>query len=165
MKIVKMTRIGKMPVYDLTVSDNHQYCLKNKVVSHNTGGMLSSNAVWIIGREQEKDGDDLTGYKFKIKIEKSRLVREKSVFPITVTFDGGISKWSGLFDLALELGYIVKIGKGQYQLPGQEDVFSEKDVIDSSEFWESMFTNTDFKAKIKETFSLPGLKGIEHETV
>ncbi len=52
MKIANITKIGKMPVYDLSVEDQEHYVLENGVVTHNTGIMYSADNVWIIGRQQ-----------------------------------------------------------------------------------------------------------------
>jgi RecA/RadA recombinase len=78
------------------------------IVSGGTGIYYSADTIWIIGRSQEKDGTEVTGYNFNINIEKSRFVREKSRIPVTVMHKGGISKWSGLMDMALESGHVIK---------------------------------------------------------
>jgi hypothetical protein len=78
------------------------------VVSGGTGVMYSSDNVWIIGRQQEKDGDEVVGWNFVINIEKSRYTKEKTKIPILVTFEGGIDIWSGFLDNALESGHVVK---------------------------------------------------------
>ena len=115
MKIAKINRIGKRQVYDITVSDVNHYVLENGVVTHNTGLMYSANTGFIITKSQEKDGTDLIGYNFKLTVEKSRYVKEKSKLEFTVTFDGGIKTYSGLMDIALESGHVVKPNQGWYQ--------------------------------------------------
>ena len=50
----------------------------------------------------------MTGYDFIIDVEKSRFVKEKSKIPITVSWDGGIERYSGLLDVALAGGYVTK---------------------------------------------------------
>ena len=90
MKIKNIRKIGKTEVYDISVRDVEHYVLENGVVTHNTGSYYSADNIWIIGRRQTKEGDDVIGYEFIINIEKSRFVKEKSQFPLTVTFEGGI---------------------------------------------------------------------------
>ena len=101
------------------VAINHTYkeigLYPKDIVSGGTGAYYSSDAIWIVGRQQEKDGKEIKGYHFVINIEKSRHVREKAKIPITVTFEGGISKWSGLLDVAVEGGYITKPKLGLLQ--------------------------------------------------
>jgi hypothetical protein len=90
------------------------YC--KTIMSGGQGGMLSSDAVWILGKSQEKDGTELLGYTFTINIEKSRHVKEKSKLKVLVTFDGGISKYTGILELAIEAGEVIKPKNGWYQL-------------------------------------------------
>jgi RecA/RadA recombinase len=84
------------------------------IVSGGTGIYYSAQNIYIVGRQQDKDGTDLVGYNFIINVEKSRYVREKSKIPVTVSFDGGISTWSGLLDMATESGHVVKPSNGWY---------------------------------------------------
>ena len=93
---------------------NHTYkeigMFPKDIVGGGTGSYYSADTIWILGRQQDKDGTEIVGYNFIINVEKSRYVREKSKIPVTVSFDGGINKWSGLLDIALE-GNFVKIGR------------------------------------------------------
>jgi len=103
---------------------NHTYkeigLFPKDIVGGGTGSYYSSDAIWIIGRQQEKDGTEIKGYHFVINIEKSRHVREKSKIPITVMFDGGIAKFSGLMEVALKGGYLVKPKNGWYTTANPE---------------------------------------------
>jgi hypothetical protein len=85
------------------------------IISGGTGLMYSANTGFIITKSQEKEGTDLIGYNFKLTVEKSRYVKEKSKLEFTVTFDGGIKTYSGLMDIALESGHVVKPNQGWYQ--------------------------------------------------
>jgi len=144
---------------------NHTYkeigLYPKDIVSGGTGAYYSSDAIWIVGRQQEKDGKEIKGYHFVINIEKSRHVREKSKIPITVTFEGGISKWSGLLDVAEGGGYINKPKMGWYEAvdPATGEVLSEKllrakEIIDNKDFWMMMFEKTDFQDYIHTTYSM-----------
>ena len=98
---------------------NHTYqtqeMYSKAVVSGGTGIYYSADNIFIIGRQQEKDGKDVTGYNFIINVEKSRFVKEKSKIPIEVSWEEGISKWSGLLDMALESGHVIKPKVGWFQ--------------------------------------------------
>ena len=153
----------------LTIKDipllviNHTYktmeLYSKDVVSGGTGSIYSSDTIWIIGRQQEKDGTDLAGYNFVINVEKSRYVREKSKIPITVKFEGGISKWSGLLDIALESGHVVKPSNGWYSKVNletgevEEKKYRIKDT-DSNEFWKSIFLDKSFSDWIKQHYQV-----------
>ena len=103
---------------------NHTYkemaLYPRDIVSGGTGIYYSANTIWILGRQQDKDDKEIAGYHFIINVEKSRFVREKSKIPITVSFAGGIKKWSGLLDLALEAKVMAKPKNGWYQLVDPE---------------------------------------------
>jgi RecA/RadA recombinase len=144
---------------------NHTYktqeLYSKDVVSGGTGVYYSADAIWIIGRQQDKDGTELAGYHFIINIEKSRHVREKSKIPITVTFEGGISKWSGLMDISEELGYLLKPKVGWYQPVDAEtgEVMSDKlmrakELVDNKDFWVMMFEKTGLANAIKERYTM-----------
>lgn len=95
-------------------------------------------------------------------MEKSRYVKEKSKIPITVSYEGGIQKWSGLLDLAIEGGYVVKPSNGWYQLVDRTtgEVVGNKmriaDIEDNGELWKGVLTTTDFADWIKNRYTLVG---------
>ena len=127
------------------VAVNHIYMTQEKyskaVVSGGTGLYLSADTIWIIGRSQEKEDDDLSGFKFIINIEKSRFVQEKIKIPITISFEHGINTWSGLFEVALEAGIIVAGKKGWYHTVDSEtgevsETALRKSALENSaQFW------------------------------
>lgn len=143
---------------------NHTYMeigmFPKAIVGGGTGIYYSADTIWIIGRQQDKDGSEIAGYHFIINVEKSRYVKEKSKIPITVSYDGGIKKWSGLLDLALEGGYVVKPSNGWYQLVDRStgEVVGNKmraaDIEDNGPVWKSILADTDFAAWIKNKYSL-----------
>jgi hypothetical protein len=153
MKIKSITPVGKKKVYDISVKDTEHYVLENGVVVHNSSILYSSNQVFVISKSQEKDGGELSGFNFTINIEKSRFVREKSKFPFTVTFDSGINKYSGLLDIALELGFCQKPNSGWYSRVDmesgelEEKKFRLKDT-NNKEFWEPILNSDKFKQAV-----------------
>ncbi len=142
---------------------NHTYqeigLFPKAVVSGGTGIMYSADNVWIIGRQQEKDGTQVKGYNFVINVEKSRFVKEKSKIPISVTWEGGIEKWSGLTEVGLELGYVRKPKVGWYQAVNPEtgeELSGNKRMKDTltADFWKDVFEKTDFEKAIKDRYSV-----------
>ena len=155
---------------------NHTYkeigMFPKDIVSGGTGAYYSSDAIWIVGRQQEKDGKEVKGYHFIINIEKSRHVREKSKIPITVTFEGGISKWSGLLDVAEQGGYITKPKMGWYEAvdPETGEVLSDKllrakEIMDNPEFWMMMFEKTNIREYIHQKYSMALEPAMEEQDV
>ena len=103
---------------------NHTYMeigmFPKAIVGGGTGSYYSADNIFIIGRQQEKEGTEVVGYNFIINVEKSRYVKEKSKIPVTVSFDGGISRWSGLLDIAVESGHVIKPSNGWYSKVDKE---------------------------------------------
>lgn len=142
---------------------NHTYktqeTYSKDVVGGGTGIYYSSDNIWIVGRQQEKDGTELTGYNFIINIEKSRHVKEKSKIAITVSFEGGISKWSGLLEMALDSGHVIKPKNGWYQRVNLETgEISEKNYrrgdTDNKEFWNPILSSPSFSKYLEKEYIL-----------
>lgn len=143
---------------------NHTYkeigLYPKDIVGGGTGIYYSADTIWILGRQQDKDGTEIQGYHFVINVEKSRYVKEKSKIPITVSYEGGIKKWSGLLDLAIEGGYVVKPSNGWYQIVDRStgEVTGNKmraaDIEDNKSVWRQMLSDTDFAEFIKNKYTL-----------
>lgn len=125
------------------------------VVSGGTGQYYSADNILIIGRQQDKDGDELAGYNFILNVDKSRFVKEKSKIPITVSFERGISQWSGLLDLALEFGTVVKPKIGWYTRPlVPNDKNWRIKETNSPDFWNPILKTTNFSEMITAKYRL-----------
>lgn len=140
------------------VAINHSYktmeMYSKDVMSGGTGIYYSANAVWMIGRQQDKDKEaGLQGYHFIINIDKSRFVKEKSKIPISVSFNGGVEKYSGLLEIAMLGGFVTKPSVGWYQKKGDADKYREKDTY-SAEFWEPLLQNAEFKEFVKSFYTV-----------
>ena len=154
---------------------NHTYkeigMFPKDIVGGGTGSYYSADNIWILGRQQDKDGSEIAGYHFIINIEKSRYVKEKSKIPITISWEGGINKWSGLFDVALEGEYIVKPKNGWYALVDretgeiQEPNMRAKDIVNNKELWMKMFKETDFSQYIEKKHKVGFSNIIEKDEV
>ena len=139
---------------------NHTYmeiCMFPKaIVGGGTGSYYSADNIFIIGRQQEKDGTEVTGYNFIINVEKSRYVKEKSKIPVSVSFDGGISTWSGLLDLAIESKHVVKPKNGWYQRVDSDGVIEEKNYrekdTDTKDFWMPILKQKSFRDFIENKY-------------
>jgi len=142
---------------------NHTYkeisMFPKDIVGGGTGSYYSADNIYIIGRQQEKQGTEVVGYNFIINVEKSRYVREKSKIPVTVTHGGGISRWSGLLDIAIEGGFVVKPSNGWYsRVDSETGEVEEKKYrakeTDSSEFWMPILNGTKFPQYIKDRYQV-----------
>ena len=142
---------------------NHTYMeigmFPKAIVGGGTGSYYSADNIFILGRQQEKEGTEITGYNFIINVEKSRYVKEKSKIPVSVSFDGGISKWSGLLDIALESKHVVKPSNGWYSKVNsetgevEEKKYREKDT-NTSEFWTSILADQTFQEYVSNKYGV-----------
>jgi len=141
---------------------NHTYkeigMFPKDIVGGGTGSYYSADNIFIIGRQQEKEGTEVVGYNFIMNVEKSRYVKEKSKIPVTVSFDGGISRWSGLLDIALESGHVVKPSNGWYSSVDADGVVSDKKYrikeVDTKEFWLPILKQKSFQDFIKNKYQI-----------
>lgn len=152
------------------IAINHTYkeigLFPKDIVSGGTGIYYSADNIWILGRRQNKTGTEVTGYDFIVNVEKSRMVKEKSKIPISVSWDGGIERYSGLLDVALAGGFVVKPSNGWYQLvdtASGEVVGSkvrQKDTLEP-EFWSGLLSDRRFLDFIQNQYSIDRRSEIE----
>ena len=176
----QMKSLFRMVTPHLTIKDipmvvvNHTYqtmeMFSKAVVSGGTGIYYSADNIYIIGRQQEKTGQDLTGYNFIINVEKSRFVREKSKIPVEVSFEGGISKWSGLLDMAMESGHVIKPNNGWYQrvdMSTGEAVEPKSRKADTykKDFWLPILSDPTFIDWITQRYTISSSDGIMREEI
>jgi len=158
----------RMVTPHLTIKDipmvvvNHTYkeigMFPKDIVGGGTGSYYSADTIWILGRQQDKDGTEIKGYNFIINVEKSRYVKEKSKVPITVSFDGGINRWSGLIDLAIEGNFVTKPSPGWYAKINQNtgEVGDKIRFADTQkkEFWQDILTSDKFQNYVQQKYQI-----------
>ena len=152
------------------IAVNHTYkeigLFPKDIVSGGTGIYYSADNIWILGRQQDKVGTEIKGYHFVINVEKSRYVKEKSKIPISVSWEGGVQKWSGLLEVALQGQYVAKPSNGWYSRVDREtgELFEQK-VRESAtleeDFWKPIFEETDFKEFLRNKYTILNQKGVE----
>lgn len=165
----QLKSLFRMVTPHLTLKDipmvvvNHTYMeigmFPKAVVGGGTGSYYSADNIFILGRQQEKEGSEIVGYNFIINVEKSRYVREKSKIPVTVSFEGGISRWSGLLDIALESGHVIKPSNGWYQRVDMEtgEIEDKKfrfKETENKEFWSPILMSKTFREFIKQKYMI-----------
>ena len=153
---------------------NHTYqeigLFPKAIVSGGTGIYYSADNIWILGRRQNKKGTEITGYDFVINVEKSRYVKEKSKIPVTVSWEGGVEKYSGLLEVAIAGGYARKPSNGWYEgmNPATGEVLTgkkrEAETLEE-EFWASIFDATDFKEFIKKQYTIGHKEQVSMEEI
>ena len=158
----------RMVTPHLTIKDipmvvvNHTYkeigMFPKDIVGGGTGSYYSADNIYILGRQQEKDGTEITGYNFIINVEKSRYVREKSKIPVSVSFEGGINKYSGLLDVLMEGNFVSKPSPGWYAKVNQETgELGDKvrfDGTQTAEFMEPFLKDEKFKEYVTNKYGI-----------
>lgn len=146
-------KIKKIPM----VVVNHTYMeiglYPKAIVGGGTGSMYSSDTVFIVGRSQEKEGTDVVGYNFTLNVEKSRFVREKSKIPVEVSFEGGISTWSGLLDIAEAAGFVTKPKVGWFASKHGAKNYRRTET-DTAEFWLPILKDPEFQSWVMDRYKL-----------
>jgi len=141
---------------------NHTYkeigMFPKDIVGGGTGSYYSADNIYIVGRQQEKDGTEIVGYNFIINVEKSRYTKEKAKIPITVSFDGGIQRYSGLVDLAIEGGFVSKPSPGWYakidRTTGEIGDRVRFESTQTDEFWKDLLKYEPFKEYVKKKYEI-----------
>ncbi len=178
-ELKSLTRLinGKLKIKKIPcIMINHSYqtleLYSKSIVGGGTGIVYSSDTIFMIGRSQDKNDKtkEIEGYTFTITIDKSRFVKEKSKFAISVKYNGGIAKYSGLADIAEELGIITECKlediKGKpagYEFKGVQIL---KDGADRDEkFWTKVFAESKFNELAEAKFKLGAeeIKALETE--
>jgi RecA/RadA recombinase len=158
----------RMVTPHLTIKDipmvvvNHTYkeigMFPKDIVGGGTGSYYSADNIYILGRQQEKDGTEIVGYNFIINVEKSRYVKEKSKIPISVSFEGGINKYSGLLDVALDGGFVTKPANGWYAKVDKStgEIGDKKRLADTqtAEFMEPLLANAEFREYVRQRYEI-----------
>ena len=153
---------------------NHTYkeigLFPKDIVGGGTGIYYSADNIWILGRQQDKVGTEIKGYHFVINVEKSRYVKEKSKIPISVSWEGGVQRFSGLLDVALAGGYVAKPSNGWYC---RVDT-STGELVDpkvrqaqtlEEEFWSPVFEFSDFKDFVEKQYKIGLPTQVDPDTI
>jgi hypothetical protein len=149
----------KIPFFGIQHTYDTMEMYSKKVVSGGQGWVLSSDSIFIMGKRQVKDGSELAGFEFVMNTDKSRVIKEKSAIPITVTFSGGIDRFSGLLDIGQACGWVTKPKNGWYTRPSIKDDrnWREKETR-SEEFWGPLLDNQKFQEAVSALFKLTSPK-------
>lgn len=138
------------------------------IMGGGTGLLYSANIVILTSKSMEKSGTEQIGNNFSFTVMKSRFVREKAKIPVTVLFDGGVNKWSGLLDMALSSGHVIKPSNGWYQRVNvatgevEEKKYRMKDT-NNADFWNPILNDPTFNSWVEKTFKIANSNLLEGE--
>lgn len=160
--ITPMLAIRDLPLVAINsfYEDNaNQYA--DPIIKGGKQNFLSSDIIWFVSRAQDKDDEGLKGWFFNYKALKHRFVKEKSVFKLHVTFDGGIDWASGLLELGVE-SKMVKQSGAWYELvdelktPELSKKFQKKQIMSKGEtgFLEALLSSPQFNQFCEDKYRL-----------
>lgn len=113
---------------------------KNQDVTNGEGVWIVSDAVKYAASQiilltklklkgESGKAGDFAGIRMKCEGYKTRFTKPFQTVTVEVPYEIGMDPHSGLIDVAVELGAVIKKG-GWYTLPGSSDNLREKDVLD-----------------------------------
>lgn len=137
---------------------NHVYAsigayIPSKTIAGGSGAQYASDTIVMLSKKQEKVGDDVVGILVHVHVKKSRLSRENTKVDVRILFDGGLDRYYGLLDFAVEAGLIKKVST-RYELPDGTKVF-EKAILAKPEtvFTQELLEKLDEYMKPKFTYT------------
>lgn len=150
LKIKSITKKENADVFDISVDEYENYTLSNGVVTHNSGLKYAASSIIYISKTKEKDGSDVVGVLLKFRTVKSRLSKENREVHVRLFYDDrGLDRYYGLFELAVECGFIKRENMRTYSCDGKR--YSKADIVDRPEtfFTQEIIEKLDEYAKQK----------------
>jgi len=177
--ITPMLALRHIPMYTInSYYDDMSNSYAEPIIKGGKQCFLSADRIFIVTRAQVKDKKDekiLAGWTFNYKVLKSRDVKEKAVFPITVLFSGGIQRYTGMFDLAKLGGFIAMPSNGWYLRTDKigggfvaDTTKVQRPAVENDDaFWAPILKSEAFKEFIRNRFSLESgamMEDVDSET-
>ncbi len=162
MKIKEIRSGPYQPVADIEVMNDNHYLLDNGIISHNSGFIFAATIIITMNKYKLKVDEegtkisDTRGIRSKIKVAKSRYSKPFEEIEVHIPYDTGLSPYSGLYELFMSSGVLVKDGiKYAYNL-GQPDEIKllKKEWLDfenSAVHYQKIMTETDDREIVSVT--------------
>lgn len=143
-----------------TIVLNHCYTAVGAFVGGNVaaGGKgityFCSSVMELVSKKKDRDGDEISGSIITARTDKSRFGKENSKLKFRIKNEGGLCRYYGLLDDALEGKYVIAPTQGYYSRPSVEgDKKWRESQIYNGDFWLPIFTNTDFRDYLESKYS------------
>jgi hypothetical protein len=150
--------IKQIPMIIVNHSYQTQEMYSKEVAAGGRGAQYAAHTLLFITKAQEKEKiegkDSLAGFQFTLVAGLSRYVRENAKFPVSVRFGEGVDRYSGIFDLAVELNFIDNPKQGWYTIKGEERQRRRADIEEDEELMESFLKNKEFCEAVEIKYSL-----------
>jgi len=151
--------VKNIPLIAIGQTYSTQETYSKDVIGGGKGMVYFPNNIWLVRKQVIKDTStkEILGSFFNVNVFKGRLVKEGSVFPIEITHEKGIDKYSALLDIALKLGYVEKPKVGWFTHKGVSKNYRRKQTS-TEEFWKDILNNPDFKSDVEKLYALGSLE-------
>jgi len=120
------------------------------------------NNRWLISKkkiEEQVDGKKTkVGSTFTVGIEKSRLVIEDSKFGFDVYFENGMDKYTGVFDLGLQTGFIKRPTSRTYEIPSIGVTSGYRKNLETPENMQKLIEVKEFNEAVYNHYAYSGDK-------
>lgn len=139
------------------ISINHTYSSMDKYKEDEVsgGGGVKYSATNTLRISKLKNAET-GGVDFKIKAGKSRYIKEHTTFLLSIPKDGDIRHLSGLFELAVDYGFITTETQGWYEVPCLVDYpkTRRRDIENDRLFWKRVFEETNFAEIVEKSIAV-----------
>jgi len=140
------------------IAVNHEYqtmeLYSKKIQVGGSGPQYNSSIIISMSKSKEIEGAAKTviGSGVRCTSVKNRFGKEKSQIRIVIDYAKGITRHSGLFDVASDVGAITSPKNGWYKIDGDEKLYRKKEFHNDSPLWEQLF-KIGLSQKIKDQYS------------
>jgi RecA/RadA recombinase len=164
--ITSQSVVKKIPI----VLINHSYQTMDKFAKEVAAGgrasQYASNSLFFVTKADDKEGDEKLGFRFTLVAALSRHVKQGSKFPINVHYNHGLRKYSGIFDLALELGFIKEATQGYYWKDAEQTQKTRRKAIERDKtFMDGLLNNDKFKLAVENHYRMDAIVSAEPEVI
>lgn len=115
--------------------------------------VYTPDTILYITKAKNGKGQDTNGSIFTLMVSKSRFIKENSKLPVIVTQDKGIQRYSGIFDIAIDVGFIERPTSRSYDIPVL-GVSGFRSKLDTNENMKKLIDNVDFQKAVHKRYSL-----------
>ena len=167
-----MTRAGELKSFCRTIAIpsaaknvpivlvNHVYANiggygpKNKQSGGSGPEYISSTIIELTKSKEKLSNGTVIGAAVKCKSVKNRIAKENEEVTVVIDYNRGLTKYSGLFEFALEYGIIKKVKQGFYslQIPTPEEGSHRKSHFSGAKFWDGILEEGTLVKKLNERF-------------
>lgn len=136
-------RLAKLKVPMIVANHTYQVVgayVPTKAMSGGGGLVYVSDCIAMLSKTKERDAEkNITGNVITVKMAKSRLSRENCEIDTRISYVGGLDRYFGLLEMAVDAGLVTEPSKGRYLFPGQSPAFAKKIMSDPEAYFTENF--------------------------